>query len=133
MGMMRMLAMAWTKWYEEALSIAEEKYKVGAALKRWTHKMLTQAWNQWMYRAASLARIEAIMTQSLMSWCMRDLVKGFNQWRAVAYYWRLAQTQAEKAMREKVLETYPVELYSKKAHLMLTAEIEEPPSPTRFS
>jgi len=59
-------------------------------------------------------------------------VRGFNQWRAVAYYWRVAQTQAEKAMRAKVLETYPVELYSKKAHLMLTAPLEEPKEYSRF-
>merc|ERR1712178_116817 len=129
MGVKRQLAMAFTKWFEEALSIAEEKYKVGGAIKRWTHRMLSAAWNQWMYRAASLARIDAIMTQSLMSWCMRDVVRGFNQWRAVAYYWRVAQTQAERAMRAKVLETYPVELYSPQAMNMLTAPVAEPPAP----
>merc|ERR1711998_719155 len=129
----RKLAMGFQKWYEEALAIASEKYRVGAALKRWRNRMLTGAWNQWMYRAASLARVEAIMTQSLMSWCMRDVVKGFNQWRAVSYYWRLAQTQAEKALRHKVLDTYPVELYSPQAMEMLTAPIEEPMAPDRFS
>merc|ERR1711966_478411 len=128
-----MLAMAYQKWYEEALSIADEKMRLRAALKRWREKLLTAAWNQWMYRAASLARVEAIMTQSLMSWCMRDLVKGFNQWRAIAYYWRMAQTQAEKAMRKKVLETYPVEFYSPPAHEMLTAPVEEPMPIERFT
>merc|ERR1712178_175680 len=123
----RQLAMAWTKWYEEALSIAEEKYRVGAALKRWTMRKLTEAWNQWMYRAASLARCEMIMTQSLVSWCLRDLVRGFNKWRAVAYFWRVRQSQAEALMREKVLEAYPVEHYLPSALPMLTAPMPEIP------
>merc|ERR1719331_1300760 len=127
------LAQAFTKWYETALETAADKYRVSGAIKRWRDRMLSMAWNQWMYRAASLARVDAIMSQSLMSWCMRDVVRGFNQWRAVAYYWRLAQTQAERALREKVLLTYPVELYSPSVHLMLKEDVEDPEEPARFS
>jgi len=80
-----------------------------------------------MYRAASLARVEMIMTQSLVSWCLRDLVKGFNKWRAVAYFWRVRQTQAEALLREKVLEAYPVEHYLPSALPMLQAPMPEIP------
>jgi len=68
-----------------------------------------------------------IMTQSLMSWVLRDLVKGFNKWRAVAYFWRVRQSQAEAIMREKVLEAYPVEHYLPSALPMLQAPMPEIP------
>merc|ERR1711998_411133 len=73
----RQMAMAFTKWYEEALSIAAEKYRLTSAINRWRNRLLTEAWNQWMYRAASLARCEMVMTQSITSWMLRDMVKGF--------------------------------------------------------
>ena len=44
-----------------------------------------------------------------------------------------AQTQAERALREKVLLTYPVELYSPSVHLMLKEDVEDPEEPSRFS
>ena len=129
----RLLAMGFTKWHEEALSIAAQKYKMKGAIRRWQLQKLSAAWNQWMARAQSLARCEAIMSQSVMSWKMRDMVKGFNQWRSVAYFWRLAQSEAEQAMRKKVLETYPTEVYSPSAHKQLTAPVDSPKEPERFS
>merc|ERR1711959_491795 len=118
--MMRQIAMAFTKWKDEAESLREEKRMLGGAATRWLKQKLGQAYNTWKERLAEARHQAYMMTQSLVSWCLRDLVKGFNTWRTVAYQWRLRQTEAENKLREKVADAYPVENWlgsSAKVHL----------------
>merc|ERR1711924_108731 len=89
MMMMRQIAMAFTKWKDEAESLREEKRLLGGAASRWLKQKLSAAFNTWKERLAEARHQAYMMTQSLVSWCLRDLVKGFNTWRTIAYHWRL--------------------------------------------